>query len=1264
MKKRLSAALAAVMLAQVFLGSGYSIADAATDSNGTKAVTATAAISPTTVTSNGAKTDTSPTVNTFTLQGNEELTPPNGKLEVAKTPELAIKMSQPVKRGAGYIRLQRMSDNSEIKSFHVATDIKIYDVPSGREVGPEEYGTYITFSNFAEELPSGGYYLLMDQGVFWNERGEAFAGIQDASTWRFWTKGMGDVAVTEKVPAQGASKVLPTSTLSLTFAKEMYPAAGDIQIVNRNTGQVVDTIPVTSSKVSGGGSNSIRIKPTNNFENNTSYDVLIPSGAFWDAQQNKSAAINKGEWGFTVSTDTTALTVASLSPSDGSMSAAVDRPLVLTFNKPLDTSRTGTGNVTLRKAGGGTVNVSTVINGSDKRQLLITPLSNLENGVTYQVDVPGGTYYDAAGNTFAGLSGSSSWSFKTYTKDTKSPVLQSSKMYTNTLIKLTYDEVLNSSIRPLVSSYSVTVNGEVRNISDVSISGDSVYVMLDTGVAVGQVVRLSYTPGVRPVQDDAGNAVSSFSSLEIANGLNSVLSKPREGSVYGNTLYLYFTESVKVSSSSAVDQFYVTANGSGIGVNSISLSNGNVVTLILNRSVADGEVIRVTYTPGSYPLKDYRDQALAGFTDFFVRNSYDSKAPEFVEATAMGNKMYLKYNEALRSDNLPLKSQYSVLVGGSPLYVNAVEVNEDEVELTLANTLQLNQEVSISYVPGVRRLTDLNGNPAGYLNLVPVTIYGSGSVRQGIVQGQNMNVTMSEAMKSQTSLTTSQFAVTAGGQSVQVASASVQNQTLSLTLASAVLPDQIVTLSYLPGATPLRTAKGESVAGFGPFTLQNKTSGSSTGGSGGTSGMPSGLTALDASLFGQSGYALSSSAATRTTALSKYSRTVGSYTISSQTLQQAFTYASSAAGRSNTIVIDIPETEQAALAGFSLQALTEVYSKNKQAVIGVRYGDALYTLPLADIDMSAMATSVNSDAARTVLFLQLESVPSTSSVSIDTLLAGGKATKKTAIIDATAYAVNHLSQKAEQKVKGQLNLRVSLAGNATTSTLSLIRLDGTVQRLSHVPHQVQKTSSGYVFIAKLTGSQSIVVAEHPVQYMGLYGHWAKDAIERLAVKWIIDTESGSYYEPNTNITRSEFAGMIARGLGLEGSWDTAAKFSDVPYSTAGAYIGAAAKAGIITGHADGSFKPNQLITREQMSIMMVRALHYGGHQVSLNGTPQSILSKFKDRTYIQAPELVAEAVQQNLIQGITINTFKPAGNATKAQAAVMLTRMLAIYDTK
>ncbi|MCM3786022.1 Ig-like domain-containing protein [Neobacillus mesonae] len=1184
-----------------------------------------------------------------------ELSPHAGQVEVAKKPSLSMELSQPVKKGqSGSIKLQSLSNNAVIKAFNLDNEVKIYDQKGGNEVSPDEYGTYITFDMGTAELQSGGYYVLIEPGTFMKEQDNApFAGIQDAGKWRFWTEGMGDVSIVEKVPAHNATRVLPSATLTLKFAKDMYPAAGNIEIYKRSDNELVDSISVTSSRVSGGGTNTITITPSAALANNTAYDVVVPAGAFWDAQQNKNQAISQGSWGFTVSTDTTALTVSSLSPNDGNMSAPVDQPLTLTFSKELDPSYTGI--ATLRKAGGTVVASDTVINTSNKRQLIITPVGQLEYGTTYQVDIPAGVFKDAAGNTFTGLTGSRSWSFKTYTRDTTAPVLQSSKMYTNTLIRLTYNEALSTAVKPLTSSYAVTVNGENRGISDVSISGDSVYVMLDTGVAVGQVVRLSYTPGVRPVQDLSGNSAASFSGREIINNLDSVLSKPREGSVYGNTLYLYFTESVKVTSSSARDQFRVTANGSSIGVSSITISSGSAVTLTLNRAVTDGEVIRVTYTPGNDPLKDYRDQALGGFTDFFVRNSYDTKPPQFVETWAGGNKLYIQYNEALRTDNLPLKSQFSVLVNRSPLYVNEVEVNEDTVELTLANSLVVNQDVTLSYIPGVKRLTDLNSNPAGYLDMIPVTVYGSGSVKQASVNGQTVTLTMAEPMQTNSALTPSQFTVVAGGQAVQATSAAVQNQTLTVTLSPAVLAGQTVTITYSPGTVPLRTAKGEVVAGFGPFALQNITNGSTSGS--GTSGMPAGLSLINSSLFNQTAYVISSSAATKSSAVSKYNRTVGTYTPSADLLKQAFAYANSA-GSSDTIIMEVPDTEAAAVVGFSMQTLNEAKRQNAEAAIGVRYGNMLYTIPLSKLDLNAIAGQVNIDLPGATLYIQLEAVPATSSIMIDSLLSQGSASKLSSVMDLSAYVSNGTTLKTEFAHQGQLHLR--LGSSVSSNTLGLVKVDNTLQRLAPVPFQVAKTTDALIVKADTNGGTPLVAANHPVSYMDLYGHWAKESIERLAAKWVIDNTSGSYYAPDTPITRAEFAGMIARGLGLEGNWESAQRFGDVPYTNSGAYIGAATKAGIITGHQDGTFKPNQLITREQMAIMMVRALHYNGHEAALNGTPDSILRKFKDRAYIQAPNIVAEAVQQGIIQGMTQNTFKPGGQATRAQAAVMITRMLNI----
>ncbi|WDH98297.1 SwmB domain-containing protein [Paenibacillus urinalis] len=1253
MKKGLSWALvcALTLQAAVSTGVGSAYADApvqiTTGQNMSLQVSSQLATSPQVMTGQTM---------TAQIEDVQELKPYSGQVEVSKKPSLSIQLTESVRKGqdGGSVMIQSLSDNRKVKQFDMDTEVKIFDHKDGTEVPSGGYGTYITFDMGTDELSSGGYYVLIDNGAFVNEQDVPFEGIQDAGTWRFWTEGMGEVPVVEKTPAHNAAGVLPASSLALKFSKDMYPAAGSIEIIQRSNNQVVDTIPVTSSRVSGGGTSTIRITPTTALENNTVYDVVVPLGAFWDAYQNRSQPIAKGSWSFTVSTDTSALTVSSLSPSDGSMSAPVDQPLILTFNKTLNPEYTGS--VTLRKAGGSTVGARTVINSSNPRQLVITPTAQLEHNTTYQVDVPGGVFRDAAGNTFAGLTGSRSWSFKTYTRDTTAPVLQSSKMYTNTLIRLTYNEVLGTNVKPLTSSYSVTVNGENRGISDVSVSGDTVYVMLDTGVAVGQVVRLSYTPGVRPVQDLSGNSAASFSNREIVNDLDSVLSKPREGTVYGNTLYLYFTESVKVTASNARDQFQVTANGNSIGVSSISISSGSAVTLILSRAVTDGEVVRVTYTPGSYPLKDYREQALPGFGDFFVRNSYDTRAPEFVETWAGGNKLYIQYNEALRTDNLPLKSQFSVLVNRSPLYVNSVEVNEDTVELTLANSLAMNQDVTLSYIPGVKRLTDLNYNPAGYLDLIPVMVYGSGSVKQGSVQSQTVTLTMSEAMQMQSSITPSQFTIIAGGQGVQVASASVQNQTVTITLTAPVYAGQNVTLAYSPGAIPLKSATGETITGFGPFALQNRTS-STTGG--GSTSMPSGLTVLDSSLFNETGYVLNSIAAAKSSVMSKYNRSANAYTPSTELLKQAYTYIN-ASGGTPLVAVEVPQTEGAAVVGFKLQALDEMKRLNSRAVIGVRYGDTLYTVPVSQLELNTMAGAANTTISGATLYIQLEAVTPSSSVAMDQLLGQSSASKLSSIMDASTYVSNDSSTyKTALASNGQLYLRLS--GTVSSSTLGLVKMDNTIQRLSPVPFRMTKTRDAHIVQAKLAGNQAVVPANHSVSYVGMYSHWARTSIERLASMWIIDQPGGSNYEPDRPITRAEFAGMIARSLGLDGDFEESRRFGDVPYSISGAYIGAATKAGIITGHQDGTFKPDQLITREQMAIMMVRALHYGGHESALNGTPNSILSKFKDRVYIQAPNIVAEAVQQGIIEGMTHNTFKPGGQATRAQAAVMITRMLSIY---
>ena len=120
-------------------------------------------------------------------------------------------------------------------------------------------------------------------------------------------------------------------------------------------------------------------------------------------------------------------------------------------------------------------------------------------------------------------------------------------MYSNSVIRLQYNKTLDSSISLLTSSYTVTVNGETRRISNAYISGDSIYVNLEMGIAVGQNVKVTYSSStVRPVKDLSGNVAASFSNKEVTNGIDSVLPRPEEGYVTGSTLTLYFSDSLKI----------------------------------------------------------------------------------------------------------------------------------------------------------------------------------------------------------------------------------------------------------------------------------------------------------------------------------------------------------------------------------------------------------------------------------------------------------------------------------------------------------------------------------------------------------------------------------------------------------------------------------------------------------------------------------------------------------------------------------------------
>ena len=120
------------------------------------------------------------------------------------------------------------------------------------------------------------------------------------------------------------------------------------------------------------------------------------------------------------------------------------------------------------------------------------------------------------------------------------------------------------------------------------------------------------------------------------------------------------------------------------------------------------------------------------------------------------------------------------------------------------------------------------------------------------------------------------------------------------------------------------------------------------------------------------------------------------------------------------------------------------------------------------------------------------------------------------------------------------------------------------------------------------------------------------AVERLSSLGIMTGYDDGTFKPDNNITRAEFAAMAVRALGLEStakSSNGTTQFKDV---AAGqwftGYINIAAAKGIVKGYGDGTFNPNSNVTYGEAITMLVRVL---GYEPAVEGTnwPSNYLVK-------------------------------------------------------
>ncbi|MBZ4647005.1 MAG: S-layer protein, partial [Clostridia bacterium] len=119
------------------------------------------------------------------------------------------------------------------------------------------------------------------------------------------------------------------------------------------------------------------------------------------------------------------------------------------------------------------------------------------------------------------------------------------------------------------------------------------------------------------------------------------------------------------------------------------------------------------------------------------------------------------------------------------------------------------------------------------------------------------------------------------------------------------------------------------------------------------------------------------------------------------------------------------------------------------------------------------------------------------------------------------------------------------------------------------------------------------------------------AVARLSALGVITGYADGTFKPDNTITRAEFAAVVVRALGYETAAKTAGgatKFSDVAAGHwASGYINLAASLGVINGMPDGTFAPDANVTYDQAVTMIVRALGYEPAAQAKGGFPTGYL---------------------------------------------------------
>lgn len=328
---------------------------------------------------------------------------------------------------------------------------------------------------------------------------------------------------------------------------------------------------------------------------------------------------------------------------------------------------------------------------------------------------------------------------------------------------------------------------------------------------------------------------------------------------------------------------------------------------------------------------------------------------------------------------------------------------------------------------------------------------------------------------------------------------------------------------------------------------------------------------------------------------------------------------------------------------------------NKDMLLTVQSGEVSYSLHAKSIDTAKIISALGSADSGSISF-DIGISSSNATVSGATLIVSPVTFTITCTYNGKSTSVDSFSRFEQRSIE------VTKAQSNLITTAAVVDADG---NLHHVPTKIVIRGGQYFAVISSLTNSTYALIRNTVDFEDIENHWAMDSINDMGARMITAGVSDSVFEPERDMTRAEFASVVVRALGLDKGLGSKS-FSDVsPSAWYCGYIQTASGYGIVNGYGDGSFRPENTITREQAMTMIARAAYLTGPIPQLsNDKVYSILSKYSDNCEISAcaKENVAVCSEKGLILGRPDGTLAPEAFISRSEVATLVQRLLQNSD--